>query len=543
MTAATRPLRADHLSQVSYVDRVDHSGHSKHLHRDAALVLAATVVWLAATAWLRPLMLPDEGRYAGVAWEMLRSGNWLTPTLDGLPFFHKPPLFYWISAAALQVFGLHEGAARAASLVGGTVVAFALYLFARRWYGRGTARAALLVLLTQPLIFIASQFANLDMLVAGCIGTTVLLLAHTVLSAEQGAPARWALLAAWSFAALGVLAKGLIGVVLPALVVIAWLVATRRLRPVPSLLSVPGLLLFLAIAAPWFVAMEVRYPDFLHYFFVVQQFQRFSASGFNNVEPFWFYPAVLAVFGLPWVAWLVRARTLAWWTDPERGALRLLMGLWLLVVVVFFSLPQSKLIGYVLPAVPPLALLIADAAGPWVRSGRMWRACAGLAALMCIGIAITLAVEPRHSSQPLAQALHARMASGEPVVFVDGYFYDVAFYARLREPALVLEQWDRPDITQRDNWKHELADAARFAPAAAQAVLLTPQRLTATLCRTPTSWVVGLRGSVAHLPWLAKAQPITQAGDYGLWRLDLADPALTAALGCRETPSADPPSR
>src|SRR4051812_34068072 len=134
-------------------------------------------IWLVATAWARPLMLPDEGRYVGVAWEMLRSGDWLTPTLNGLPYFHKPPLFYWISAASIGAFGHHELAARAAPLVGAAIGAASLFLFAWRWTDARTARLALVALLAQPLFFIGGQFANLDMLVAGCISATVLLLA------------------------------------------------------------------------------------------------------------------------------------------------------------------------------------------------------------------------------------------------------------------------------------------------------------------------------------------------------------------------------
>ena len=88
---------------------------------DTAIVLGIVLLWLAATAWMRPLMHPDEGRYATVAWEMLRSGDWLTPTLDGMPFFHKPPLFYWITAAALWLLGPIEIAARTASLLGASL--------------------------------------------------------------------------------------------------------------------------------------------------------------------------------------------------------------------------------------------------------------------------------------------------------------------------------------------------------------------------------------------------------------------------------------
>jgi len=147
-------------------------------------IIVALFAWLLATAWMRPLMAPDEGRYGGVALAMLRSGDWLVPRLDGLPFFHKPPLFYWIGAAAMSVAGPVEWAARLPSVLGGAVAAAALFLFLRRW---STARLALLstvVLATTPFFFLGAQFANLDMLVAGCISATVLLAAGAALARD-----------------------------------------------------------------------------------------------------------------------------------------------------------------------------------------------------------------------------------------------------------------------------------------------------------------------------------------------------------------------
>lgn len=495
------------------------------------LVLA----WLAATAWMRPLTLPDEGRYVGVAWEMLRSGDWLTPTLDGLPFFHKPPLFYWITAGALSLFGPHEWPARAASLLGASAAAIALALFVRRWSGPALARASLLVLLTQPFFFIGAQFANLDMLVAGCIGVTILLLAHVALCAEQGAPARGALLGAYAAAALGVLAKGLIGVLLPALVIALWLLLARRPARLRALLSLPGAALFLAIALPWFAAMQQRHPDFLHYFVVVQHFQRYAAGGFNNVQPFWFFPAVLLLLGLPWTPWLLALRR----HPPADGAaplsIRLLMGVWLAVVVGFFSLPQSKLIGYVLPAVPPLAVLIAAAL---TATGSRWRrATAVLAALLCVGAVVALARAPLPSSRQLARALNEHRRPGDAVLFVGGYFYDLPFYARLDQPPPVVDAWDDPALRQHDNWRKELADAADFTPDHGRATLLAAARLEANSCARSSTWVLATRAAAVQYRLAERALPIATQGDNGLWQI--APPPLSAPDCRRETPNGD----
>ena len=173
--------------------------------KEAGLFLLA-LAWLALTLGVRPLALPDEGRYVSVAWEMLSSGNWLYPTLNGLPFFHKPPLFYWITASSLGVFGLHEWAARVAPLFGAGIAAFTLYGFALRQKGTTVARWSLLILVTQPFFFGAAQFANLDMLVAGLIATTILLAAEAGLNAERGLPYKRLLAGAYLGAALGGLA-------------------------------------------------------------------------------------------------------------------------------------------------------------------------------------------------------------------------------------------------------------------------------------------------------------------------------------------------
>jgi 4-amino-4-deoxy-L-arabinose transferase-like glycosyltransferase len=387
------------------------------------------------------------------------------------------------------------------------------------------------------LWYVGGQFANLDMLVAGCITVTLAAAAHAALCHEQGQPWRRALALAYATAALGVLAKGLIGAVLPALVLLAWLLLRRRWRTLRALLWWPGLLLFAVLAGPWFVAMQWRYPGFLDYFFVVQHFKRFSGGGFNNVQPFWFYFALLGLLSLPWLPWLLRRHALA---DPQRGALRLLMLLWAAVVVLFFSFPASKLVGYVLPAVPPLAVLMADGlllagwpAPRWRRLGR-----ASIAVSACAGLATVavLALRPLESSRGMAAALVAARSAGEPVIMLEGYAYDLPFYARLGAPLRVIDDWSGPDFAHRDDWRKELADAGRFAPQAA--VLVEPAALPQILCLAPVNWVVGSAAAAARHAVLAQAQAVYVGRHGTLWRLDTA---AATALQCPRKPSRDSP--
>ncbi len=506
------------------------------------MVLAA--LWFGATAWLRPLAIPDEGRYVGVAWEMLRSGDWTVPTLNGLPFFHKPPLFYWITAASMQLLGPGVASARAASWLAAVVSATGLFAFVRCWIGARQAWTSLVVLATLPLFYGGAQYANLDMLVAGCIASTILLFAHATLSRERGAAYRRALALAFVAAACGVLSKGLIGVVLPALVLLAWGVVTRRAGRLLTLFFwAPGWVLFVAVGAPWFIVMQGRFPDFAHYFFIVQQFQRFTSSGFNNPQPLWFYPAVLLVLALPWSPWL-----LGWMRhrDPNRSApdgsladLRSLMLTWLVVIVFFFSLPSSKLIGYILPAVVPMAFLIADAAGS--MRGRWRRPTAALAAAICVAAAIAAHYRQPKSLRALAEQLQALRRPSEPVVFLRNYYYDVAFYARLNARVLVVDPW-RPEEVAKDSWRRELVDAQRFAPADSPRRLLRPDEFQAMLCRSDGAWVIGSWPPSPDEGWLAARVPVYRSASTALWHIEPSGPALHSARGCDARPGTAAPS-
>jgi 4-amino-4-deoxy-L-arabinose transferase-like glycosyltransferase len=499
-------------------------------------VTLLVLVWLAWTAWARPLMLPDEGRYVGVAWEMLRSSDWLTPTLNGLPYFHKPPLFYWITAASLGLFGHHEWAARVASLLGSVLGSTALYAFIRRWTGEREARAGLVALLAQPLWFVAAQFANLDMLVAGCISATIVLLAHAVLLGDHDRPNRAVLTSAWAMAALGVLSKGLIGFVLPALVIFVWLILQKRWRSLFALVWWPAVLVFLVLTAPWFVAMQLRFPEFLNYFFIVQHFKRFTESGFNNVMPFWFYAAALCACFLPWLPWMVRAiKTRVGPSEPQK-AVRLLMLVWPAMIVLFFSLPKSKLLGYVLPAVPPLAFLAAEGfllQAPLSRTSiRLWRLATGIGCALALGIVGWLSVHPEHSTQAFAQVLRNTREPSEPVVMLDKYFFDLPFYARLDKPVAVAGHWDDPDLRQHDSQRKELADAGRFDKTAAAKLLVLPAAMPALLCRSATNWVLGPSSAVTEYPFLGLATDVHHENGTTLWRVDTKAPAMLSALAC-----------
>jgi 4-amino-4-deoxy-L-arabinose transferase-like glycosyltransferase len=496
------------------------------------LVWLALFVWLACTAWWRPLAVPDEGRYAGVAWEMIRSGDWLTPTLNGLPFFHKPPLFYWFTAISLKVFGLGLWAARLASVLGAVLGAGALYMLVRRWGGGRLAGWATLALVTQPFWFGGAQYANLDMLVAGCITATIVLAAHAVLAQEAGQPHRLALWAAYAMAGLGLLAKGLIGLVLPGGVIVLWLLATGRWRSLWQILSLPGLLVLGAVAAPWFVAMQRLYPDFFHYFFVYQHFQRFTQTGFNNMHPFWYYVPLIVGLSLPWSLTGLWAR---WWPQDRsvaflhgrgqgagRRALRSLAWVWLGLVLLFFSIPASKLPGYVLPTLPPLALIVADLlARRWPGAGaRAFGVITAVAALLCVGLIGAAVRFDRQSVRPALPLIQPLLNEGVPLVYVDEFVYDLPFYLARREPVPVVADWSDPDLPLHDNDRKELFDAGEFNPERARALLVPAAQWPALLCAQPRLVVVGPPKAPLRWPELAGQEPAMRLKLSSVWVLE-----------------------
>ena len=487
-------------------------------------------LWLVSTSWIRPLSLPDEGRYAGVAWEMVRTGEWLTPMLNGMPYFHKPPLFYWITAVSLSLFGPVEWAARLASCVGAMLGAGAGYLLLRRWISHSLSRWYLLILATTPLFFGGAQYANHDMLVAGFICMAIALIADAVLCIQASQPWRLQLVGGWLCAALGLLSKGLIGIVLPGGVIFFWILLGKRWRVLPKLFWWPGPLAFLLVATPWFFLMQKKFPDFFHYFFVYQHFQRFSQSAFNNAQPFWFYIAVIALTSLPWTPWLLarwRLRRQNELPDAALIQLRQLFWLWMAVITVFFSIPTSKLVGYVLPAIPAFVALLTEGLVNGTRFSLRWRfALVVVAAALCVGSIIAITRADDITSKPLAKAYRDHAAPGEPLVFLQTYRFDIPFYAHLAEPIIIIDKWDEP-IT-RDSWSKEMADAAVFKPKAGEKVLVNTPDMLKVLCAQPVTWAISPKDFIASSKQLQSLEPVASNSLYVLVKI----PSSLNALKC-----------
>ena len=460
---------------------------------------------LLVLAALRPLAVPDEGRYAEIGRWMLHSGDWLIPRLNGIPFFHKPAYLYWMEAAFMGLLGVHTWVARLVPAVHAGLMLVALYLSARAMTpgpeGERLARRAVWMLGSSLAFLLGGQYVNHDMAVAAWIGVAIWLLAWSFMRSEGDRPhaglARWGAVAC----AFGVLSKGLIGLVLPGLVLFVWLIWTRQWRKVLRLPWLTGLALLVLIAVPWFVMAEHHTPGLLAYLFGNQQFNRYVATTFNNARPWWFYLAGVFVLLFPW-GFLALPKL---WALARRQALRLgdaphawtaLAVVWLVCILGFFSVPNSKLIGYALPVMPPLALLAAQGYGRWMEGSRLERPVFG--ALLMVALATAGAANwagstytHRHGAQDVAQVLACRWRPADTVFVVDDYPYDVPFLAQLPQPMTVVLDWAAERRSARDNWRRELFEGADFDAGAARA-LQGPEVLAAA-ASLPGQWVVAPR--------------------------------------------------
>ncbi len=367
---------------------------------------ALAIAWFGALGY-RPLYRADEARYAEIAREMVASGDWITPRLNGYKYFEKPPLQYWATAAAFEAAGANASTARLWTALTGFAGVLATALVAARLAGPAAGLCAAAILASSLLYVGLGHFSSLDMGVTLFLSAAVFAMA---LAQGDGAGPRarraW-MLAAWAAAAAAVLSKGLIGVVLPAAALTAYVVIQRDWALARRLEVIAGGAFFLALAAPWFVAVALANGEFARFFFVHEHFERFLTQVHGRYEPVWYFGPVL-LWGLaPWTLAVLAALPAAWRDAPAQSfrPQRFLL-VWVAVVLAFFSVSGSKLPSYILPALPALAVL----GGAWLaRTGdRLLGAQALLfGALGAAAAALAPTLTARQASADLPAALLA----------------------------------------------------------------------------------------------------------------------------------------
>jgi 4-amino-4-deoxy-L-arabinose transferase-like glycosyltransferase len=312
------------------------------------IALAVIAVAWFAVLFTRPLYRADESRYAEISREMVESGDWVTPRLNGFKYFEKPPLQYWTTAAFFKVFGEHDVVARLWNALCGIAGILLALGAARRLYGPGAGLLAAAALAASPLYVLLGQLNTLDMGFSFFLAASIFAFAlgHVLLF--------------WAACAAAVLSKGLAGIVLPLGTVALYILIKRDWGRIARLQWLKGGALFLLISAPWFVAVSLANDEFARFFFIREHFERFTTGVHRREQPPWYFLAVLAIGMGP----VLFAALAGWWRVAKTWKVRepafdasFFLALWAVVVIGFFSLSSSKLPAYILPAFPALAVL------------------------------------------------------------------------------------------------------------------------------------------------------------------------------------------
>lgn len=402
------------------------------------LLAVVAVVWFALLGH-RDLRDPDEGRYAEIAREMVATGDWLTPRLNGFKYFEKPPLQYWATAALFSVFGESNLTARLWIASIGFLGGLWIWFVGWRLFGAYAGVNAFLVLTSSFMYVANAHFITLDMTLTVFMSVAVGALA--IAQSKRGHAAlvrRWMLLG-WAALGLAVLAKGPIGLVLPGAAVSLYVMWQRDWSLLRHLHLGAGLATFLAVVAPWFIAVSIANPEFPSFFFIHEHLQRYSTDVHRRDAPFYYFVPVLLVGGLPWLAAVTREITrphFDWWPkggqgfEPER-----FLWIYAAFIVLFFSFSHSKLPPYILPAFPALALLV----GRRLVGRTSFRAESITLGIMAVALflaAMGLSFMPPDLSRAPAElvgALAPWLVGGGAVVLGGAFAV-----ARLRQPVLTL---------------------------------------------------------------------------------------------------------
>lgn len=472
-------------------------------------------VWLGHHA----LFVPDEGRYSEIAREMITSGDFITPRLDGVAFLDKPILYYWLQASAIYLFGLNEWALRFWPATFGIIGSLMTYLAGHQLFSRRTGILGAILLATSPIYYGAAHYANLDLEVAVLISGTlfcILLGLHH----ESNRMRSSYFYGAWIFCALAFLTKGLIGLAFPIIITGLWIIFTWRWHLLKKMHLILGPLIFLVIALPWYYLAQKANPEFLHFFFITQQFSRFlSHADFNNHAPIWFYVPIVFLGFLPWAIFAFQAlgkHIQIVFKQFKQHSSTFFLLLWFFIIFVFFSIPKSKTIGYIIPTFPPLALLTANYLDQlWMKNARNLLSGFILLIILCwIGlpilsiiqwknhlpiapwltgvtflfmmISVTIAWQIKcfslarqsiktlifasviflllfsasakyinpNSTKPIATELKHTLKPNDEIVVYYSFYQDLMIY--LERKVTIVADWNARDVATRDNWVREL---------------------------------------------------------------------------------------
>ena len=363
------------------------------------LVIAVALIWFSNLEY-RKLIKPDEGRYAEIPREMVVSDDWTTPRLNGLKYFEKPPLQYWATAVAYEVFGQHQWTSRLWAALTGFAGILSIWFAGLRLFGREAANYAAILLGSSMLYALMAHINTLDMGVTFflTLGILALLLAqqgygslqnrrelvkmqdaaqrvtrHTGEVGEEQASTQqvikasrnW-MIVAWAALGLAVLSKGLMGLVLPGAALFIYMAVQRDFSVLKRMHWLPGVTVFLLITVPWFYLVMKANPEFFQKFFIYEHFTRFTTKELGRYQPWYYFVPILLLGMLPWTVLMFDTLLRTWRGSRLPGgnsrgrafnAARFLL-VWAVFIYLFFTVSGSKLPSYLLPMFPALALLM-----------------------------------------------------------------------------------------------------------------------------------------------------------------------------------------
>jgi 4-amino-4-deoxy-L-arabinose transferase-like glycosyltransferase len=302
------------------------------------------------------LFEPDEGRNAEKAREILLLNDWVTPHEDFFPVLDKPMFFYWLIAISYKAFGVNEWAARLPSVLAALGCFALVYSFARIRWGPWEALWSGLILISGVEFFILSRVVIFDMSLTFCI-TLALYSFYQAAHADDPMRRRVYCVLMYGALAAGTLVKGLVGLLIPGLVIFFYVLIANRWSILRSVYPIPGALLFLALVGPWYLLAEARNAGFLRYYLWDEHFGRFATASFDREQSWCFFLAVLVVGFLPWSTLLPSVIRSYWSQSLDDRKIFLLS--WSILPLILFSLSSSKLAHYILPIFPALSILTA----------------------------------------------------------------------------------------------------------------------------------------------------------------------------------------
>ena len=403
-----------------------------------ALIAAWVFAWFFRLG-VRPLGEPDEGRYAEVAREMYVSGDLVTPRLDGFHFFDKPVLQYWATTFFYALFGPHEWTSRLWPALTALLAIVVASWASGRLHGTRTAWTTALVLGSTFLFFSGARTTTLDMGIAAFLSIAICLFMVAQFDPRAYRYQTLLNLLGWASIALAVLSKGLIGVVFPALALCAFMIWERSFKILGRLSLAPGLILFFAIAAPWFVVVCLRHPDFFEYFFIREHFGRFLTASDNRDHQLWYFTVVVFAGLFPWVVFIPLTRS-DWRSLLSAGKEERFLLCWIIVIFVFFSVSKSKLPYYILPIFPALAMLIGHRISTLSGRSLGWRLVAiGVTAIVCSIILFHYQASVRHLAQHLdLHPLLVRLGHAFLLIAIAALFATTAVIYQRRQAAIFI---------------------------------------------------------------------------------------------------------